>query len=245
MSAEFIAILIIGAACGGFVNGMAGFGTSLFALGWWLQIMPPIQAVALSLAMSVLSGVQGVIVVRREIRFARLAVFTLPALVGVPIGLQILHLVNAGVLKLVVASFLLLYGGFFLFRSDLPAMQFRSAIVDGAIGFVAGILGAIAGLSGALPTMWLALRDWTKRESRAVLQPFNVIVLGVSGALLAVQGAYDRQTLILLAVAAPSTMLAAQVGIWLFGRLSDHQFRRLLIGLMFVSGALILIREAF
>src|SRR5699024_8893634 len=38
---EFLFFVIAGAAAGGFVNGLAGFGTSLFALGWWLQVMPP------------------------------------------------------------------------------------------------------------------------------------------------------------------------------------------------------------
>ena len=61
----FLALLGAGAIAGGFINGLAGFGTALFSLGFWLQIMPPQQAVALVLAMSVLSGIQGLILVRR------------------------------------------------------------------------------------------------------------------------------------------------------------------------------------
>ena len=60
MSTGFYMFLALGAACGGFVNGLAGFGTALFALGFWLHIMPPMQAVAISLAVSISTGVQGV-----------------------------------------------------------------------------------------------------------------------------------------------------------------------------------------
>ena len=84
MSAELIVFLLIGAAAGGFINGLAGFGTALFALGWWLQVMPPLQAVALVLVMSVCSGIQGVFLVRHAIQPRRLAQFLVPALFGIP-----------------------------------------------------------------------------------------------------------------------------------------------------------------
>ena len=57
---NFYLWLAAGSAAGGFVNGMAGFGTALFALGFWLQILPPTQAVSLVVIMSVVSGLQGV-----------------------------------------------------------------------------------------------------------------------------------------------------------------------------------------
>lgn len=245
LSAEFVSYLLIGALAGGFINGFAGFGTSLFALGWWLQVMPPLQAVAVVLAMSVISGVQGVVAVRRAIQWPRLLRFLLPALIGVPIGLQILEQINADHLKIGVAAFLLTYGGFFTFRRNLPSLARPTPIVDSSVGFLGGVLGAIAGLSGALPTMWLSMRSWPKEQTRAVLQPFNVIVLGLSALMLAWSGAYGRETLITMVVALPVTMVAAQIGLWTFRRLSDAQFRRLLIIMMFLSGLMLLAQEFF
>lgn len=234
--------LVAGALAGGFVNGLAGFGTSLFALGWWLQVMPPLQAVAMVLAMSVATGLQGAWIVRAEIRAARLGLFLVPALVGVPIGLSILAFVDASALRTGIAVFLILYGGFLILRRDLPLVR-PMPVIDAVIGFAGGILGALAGLSGALPTMWLALRDWTKTETRAVLQPFNIVVLGLAAVLLALEGAYDRATLIAMATALPFALIAAQLGIWTFRRLPDTAFRRLLVGLMLVCGLILLARE--
>ncbi|MEC8643645.1 MAG: sulfite exporter TauE/SafE family protein, partial [Pseudomonadota bacterium] len=57
---------------GGFVNGLAGFGTSLFALGWLLQVMSPRDAVAIALACSVVTGVPGVWQVWASIDWRRL-----------------------------------------------------------------------------------------------------------------------------------------------------------------------------
>ena len=64
--------LVAAGLSGGFVNGLAGFGTSLFALGWLLQVMPPREAVAIALACSIATGVPGIWAVRRSIDVRRL-----------------------------------------------------------------------------------------------------------------------------------------------------------------------------
>jgi uncharacterized membrane protein YfcA len=93
--------------------------------------------------------------------------------------------------------------------------------------------------------MWCALRPWSKTEQRALLQPFNATVLGLSAILLFLDGGYDKDTLLRLAVVFPVTLLSAQVGIAVFKRLSDDQFRRLLIILMLTSGLILMFRTVF
>ena len=68
MGIEFLAVLLGGAFAGEVINGLAGFGTALFALGFWLQVLPAAQAVAMVVVMSVVSGLQGLWIVRGEIR---------------------------------------------------------------------------------------------------------------------------------------------------------------------------------
>ncbi len=242
---SFWIILCMGAVAGGFINGLAGFGTSLFALGFWLQILPPAQAVSIVVIISVISGIQGVWIVRHSIldQPRRLVRFLLPALPGIPIGVASLALLDPIVLKLLIAGFLVLYGGFFTFRRALPKLEKPTPLVDVVVGFLGGVMGGAASLSGALPTMWCALRPWSKGETRAVLQPFNVVVLALAGVIFALKGAYNRETLWLIAIALPVAMISAQVGIFVFKRLNDDGFRRLLISMMFVSGVVLLLRE--
>ncbi|WGH77309.1 sulfite exporter TauE/SafE family protein [Jannaschia ovalis] len=244
MSFEMVALLLLGAASGGFINGLAGFGTALFALGFWLQIMPPLQAVSIVVVMSVVSGLQGVWIVRASMfeQKRRLLRFLLPALPGIPLGVAALAVVSADALKLTIALFMLLYGGFFSFRAALPKLTRPTPGIDMGVGFLGGLLGGAAALSGALPTMWCALRPWPKSDVRAVLQPFNVAVLGLTALTLAWNGAYGRETLVLILVALPVTMISAQIGIAVFRRLQDDQFRRLIIAMMLVSGAVLLLR---
>lgn len=241
--AATLLVLAAGAVCGGFANGLAGFGITLLALGWWLQVMPPLQAVPVALAMSVISGAQGVATVRHAIRWRRLLRFLIPALLFIPPGLLLLPHVDARLLKLVIAAFMLLFGAFFAVRRELPEISRPTPAIDVVVGAVSGLLGALAGLSGALPTMWTSLRSWGKAERRALLQPFNMAVLGSSFLLLAATGGVTRDILLTILIVTPVTLLAAQAGLWTFARLSDAQFQRLLILMMFASGLILAFRE--
>ena len=245
MTLEFLFVLLVGALAGGFLNGLAGFGTALLALGFWLQVMQPHQAVGIVVIMSVASGLQGLWITRREIRDrpGRLARFLVPGLIGLPLGISLLGMISVPFLKLTIAGFMIVYGGFFTLRRALPRFERPTPVIDSSIGFIGGVLGGAASLSGALPTMWCAMRPWPKNETRAVLQPYNVTILGTAVVIFAFQGVYDRPTLILTALALPATLIGSQLGIMLFHRLDDTQFRRLLIGIMFASGILLTIRE--
>lgn len=245
MTAEFLVYLTLGAAAGGFINGLSGTGTALFALGFYLVVLDPVRAVAICALMSVLVGVQGLWIVRREIRAApkRLLRFLLPGIIGVPIGVSLLTVIEAGSLRVAVATLLILYGGYFAFRTALPAFDRSTPVWDMLVGFVGGVLGGSASVSGAIPAMWISLRPWRKTESRAVLQPFNVLVLSMTVALIVAQGGFDRTALMAFLVTLPMGVIAAQVGIWVFRRLTDTQFRRLVILLTLLMGLGIMLSE--
>ncbi|WP_299143026.1 sulfite exporter TauE/SafE family protein [uncultured Tateyamaria sp.] len=245
MSGSFIAFLLLGAAAGGFINGLSGTGTALFALGFYLVVLDPVQAVAIVALMSVLAGLQGLWIVRRDIlaKPKRLLRFLLPGLAGVPFGLSLLNVIDAGTLRLGIATLLIVYGGYFGFRAALPAFTRRTPVVDCGIGFVGGVLGGAASVSGAIPAMWLSIRPWTKSATRAVLQPFNVAILSTTVCLLFFKGAFDRTAMQALLITIPTGMVAAQVGIAVFRMLSDTAFRRLLIILTLLMGVGIIVSE--
>ena len=237
-----LVFLLAAGLSGGFVNGLAGFGTALFSLGWLLQVMPPQQAVAIALVCSLVTGVPGVWQVRHSIDRRRLALFILPAFAGIPIGTVLLSLIDTRLLSLIVGGMLLLYGGYFAFRRTLPAIEGNWTLVEAGIGFVGGVLGAMAGLSGALPSMWLALRPWPKAVQRGIMQPFSMVILLVATVLLALEGVFTSQVLYNLALVLPASMFGAVIGLMLFRRMPDALYPRVLIGLMLISGGTLLAR---
>lgn len=238
MSADTIVYLILGALAGGFINGLAGTGMALFSLGFYLLVLPPITAVAIAALMSVLAGLQGLWVVRTAIKAKpkRVLRFMLPGLVGVPLGILILQAIDAYTLRLCIALLLIVSGAYLSFRTALPSFSRQTPWLDGFIGFIGGVLGGAASASGAIPAIWLSLRPWTKSETRAVLQSFNVAILSITIALLYFRGAYDATAVSTLLVIIPVGLIALQIGIYVFKKISDNLFRRLLISLTFLMG---------
>lgn len=242
---QMLPFLVLGAFAGGFINGLAGTGTALFAMGFYLVVLPPTTAVAIVALMSVLAGLQGLWTVRQEIRAQPFAFlwFAIPGLIGVPIGLSLISVLDAGTMRIAIAVFLIVYGGYFGFRTALPAFSRKTPFADALIGFTGGALGGAAGVSGALPSMWLSLRPWPKSKTRAILQPFNMCTLIATVCLLFVKGAYDQTALRALAITVPVGLIAAQVGLFVFKQLGDDGFRRVLILLVLLMGLGILISE--
>ena len=111
LTLELVLYVAAGAALGGFVNGLAGFGTGLMSLGIWLQVMSVEEAVPVVAAMSVASGVQSLWLTRHGVKSGlhRMPRFLVPALVGLPVGAWILNWIDASQLKLAVAFFMLFY----------------------------------------------------------------------------------------------------------------------------------------
>ena len=117
-----IAIIVLGALCGGFVTGLAGFGTGLTALGFWLYVVDPIVAAALVVICSVVGQVQSLYTVRRAVTWRRVWPFLLGGLVGVPLGVAALRVVDPKTLKILLG---LLLVGYTSVTLGIPALADR------------------------------------------------------------------------------------------------------------------------
>src|SRR5258708_8954665 len=80
------ALLVLGALAGGFVSGLAGFGTALMTLGIWLYVLPPSAAVPLVLICSVVGQSWTLPSMWRSFDFTLVWPFLIGGLSGVPIG---------------------------------------------------------------------------------------------------------------------------------------------------------------
>jgi uncharacterized membrane protein YfcA len=230
-------LLFFGALAGGFVAGLAGFGTALIALGIWLYILPPSVAVPLVLICSIVAQTSTLPAILRSIDFGMVWPFLVGGLAGVPVGTLLIEHADPAIFKLSVGVLLLIFPTALYFSRGNFAFTWGGRVADAAIGFAGGILGGLAGLSGPLPTLWASIRGWGKDERRGVFQTFNWTILSAAFCLQAGTGLVTREVLGLALLVLPGTI----IGAWLGGRayrvLSDQNFRDVVLGLLFLSGA--------
>jgi uncharacterized protein len=236
MSAGGYALLLIGALAGGFVSGLAGFGTALMTLGIWLYLMPPSLAVPLVLICSVIGQSSTLPSMWRSFDLSLIWPFLIGGLAGVPLGTLLIAHADPQNFKLTVGLFLLVFPLALYFQRTPAAFQFGGKLADGAIGFAGGILGGLAGLSGPLPILWASVRGWGKDERRGIFQIFNWTVLVAALCLQVAAGLVDRQVIWLALLALPGTIVGAWFGARVYHALSDQNFRDVVLALLFMSG---------
>jgi hypothetical protein len=230
------ALLVFGALAGGFVSGLAGFGTALMALGIWLYILPPSIAVPLVLICSVVAQLSTLPSMWKSFDLSLVWPFLIGGIAGVPLGTMMIASADPTVFKLSVGVLLLVFPTALYFNSRPLAIKLGGRIADGAIGFAGGILGGLAGLSGPLPILWANIRGWNKHERRGIFQLFNFTVLAMALLLQTASGIVALDVVWLAAIAFPGTLIGAWLGARVYHALSDRHFGDVVLGLLFLSG---------
>ena len=241
MTPDHALIIAFGAFAGGFVSGLAGFGTALTALGIWLHVLEPTAAATLILICAVIAQVQTIPAIWREIQPARVLPFIIPGLLGVPLGLATLRYANPQSFKLAIGLLLVCFSTTMLYLRARPAIGWGGRPMDAAVGFAGGVLGGLAGLSGPAPTVWAILRGWSKDQKRSVFQSFNLSILATALLGQALTGQITSSIAVPVALALPGTLLGAWLGVRTYRRLSDRNFNDLIMAMLLISGVTLVI----
>jgi hypothetical protein len=229
-------LIALGGLVGGLVNGLTGFGTGLSAMPVWLQVLPAPIAAQLAAAGGVAGQLSTLRVIWPAIDWVRLAPMLLAGLLGVPIGVALLPYVDARAFKRGVAVVLIGYSVAMLLAGRHLRVNGGGRGAEALVGLFGGVLGGLAGLSGVTPTVWAALKGWTKDQRRGVFQAFNLTIL--SSTLLAhlAAGLLSARFLAALALALPGTFLGVALGQALYRRLDDRGFDRAVLALLLAAG---------
>jgi len=225
------------------VQGLSGFAFGLVALGIWAWSLDPVAAGPLVVFGSLLGQTLSFGAVRRSLDAARLLPFIAGGVLGVPVGVVLLHHIDPRGFKLAVGIILVVWCPTMLM---LPAGGRRRVTAggrwaDAAVGWIGGVMGGLGGLTGPAPTLWCALRGWDRDAQRAVFQSFNFAMQGVTMATYLATGTIDAGTARLFAVVAPAMLVPTLVGARLYRRFSAVSFRRLILLLLTASGAVLVV----
>jgi uncharacterized membrane protein YfcA len=231
----------VGTFAAALVTGVAGFAFGIVAAAAWLHFLLPAQTTALIVAYGLI--VQGISVwkLRRSIQPSRLLPFLLGGAIGAPIGVELLHRIPPGVLRVSVGIVLIVFSVYSLMRPQLAPFR-AGKVADGSIGVLNGIIGGATGLAGIVVTIWCTLRGWPRDEQRTTFQPVGVWVFLMTGFWLGSTGLVGADTLRLFMIGLPLLLAGTWVGLGLYTRLDEASFRKVVLGLLLISGFALVVR---
>jgi uncharacterized membrane protein YfcA len=161
-------------------------------------------------------------------------------MLGVPLGAELLRGADPRQFGIGMGIFLILFCAYSFWRP-----QFRVSgggrRADFGLAMLNGILGGATSLSGIVLVVWNNLRGWSKDVQRSVFAPTVMATNCVAVLWLGGRGSIDTATIQLFALAVPAVLLGTWAGLKLYGRLDEAQFRRIVLGLLLLSGAALLV----
>jgi uncharacterized membrane protein YfcA len=236
-----LSLFLLATFTGALVAGLSGFAFGLVVSSIWLYILTPLQTATLIVAFGLIVQGYAVWKLRRALDWHRLWPFLLGAALGVPVGVGILTWASPAYLRVGVGALLVLYSLYALLRPTISPLKARGAVADASVGFFNGVLGGITGLAGILVTIWCGLRGWPKDVQRTVFQPVAVAVFLMSALWIGAKGAITPDTIKLFLIGLPALLAGTWLGLKLFGRLDEAGFRKIVLALLLISGAVLML----
>jgi uncharacterized membrane protein YfcA len=237
---SLIGLVALGAAAGGFVQGLSGFAFGLVALSLWAWVLDPILAGPLTVFGSLVGQLLSIHTLRRSFEAQRALPFIAGGVLGVPLGVALLRGIDPLAFRLAVGLLLVVWCPAMLLARDLPRISRGGRLADAAAGMLGGVMGGLGGLTGPAPTLWVTLRGWGRDAQRAVFQSFNLAMQALTMATYLATGTFPAEAWGLCLVVAPAMLVPALLGARLYRRFSDLAFRRAVLGLLAASGVVLL-----
>jgi uncharacterized membrane protein YfcA len=240
MDSVFLQVILVGVVAG-FVQGVSGFAFALIATSLWAWTIEPQLLVPTVVVTSLLGQGVSILSVKKEVKLARATPFLLGGALGVPVGVLILPMLNAGIFRMSIGIILVIYCSVMLRGRRLPVVQGGGKAADGCIGLIAGVMGGATGISGPPIILWCASRGWDKDVQRATFQSFfigtQILIIGIYIA----EGLINARTMQLVMVAALPVIISSWLGSRVFKRFADQHFQKVIFGLLFVSGVTLIL----
>lgn len=216
------------------VQATTSFGFSLVALPLLTMVMPVDQIVPLLVQYSLLINIVLFIKLRRHLAVKLVLVLLAGGVVGLPIGLAVLKLVDATLLKklagvVIVAVTISLYSGYQKTLKSPQRWHFP-------IGLLSGIMQGSLSLSGPPIVFFLANQGADKDYFRANLTSYFLLLNAISLPSMLFSGIINAKTIINSLQYTPAVLLALLASGLITARITQTHFKCVTFVLMLLSG---------
>lgn len=230
-----LGIFLTAAFLGGLTAGLSGFAMGLVVSGIWLHLITPSQTALLIALCGLVTQGSGIWRVRHAIKWQEVLPFIVGSAMGVAIGALLLTTIHQNSVRLTIGVLLIAFSLYNLLRPKIAVPEAGTPVAVG-LGFANGVIGGLTGLGGIAMAVWSQLRAGNKDAQRAVFQPVMFATFLMSAIAFGFVGAYTVETMKLYALVLPALIAGIGCGIWLYGKLDDVAFRRVVLVLLFGSG---------
>ncbi|NLB89125.1 MAG: sulfite exporter TauE/SafE family protein [Syntrophomonadaceae bacterium] len=223
----FIVIVLVAST----LQAATGFGFAIMAIPFFLLLFEPYDAIQLNIILSLIICITMVYKIRHDIDKGMLFRLTLGSLIGVFPGLMMLTFFNEQTLKIFVSIILLISVGLLISQVKLKQSIFKEIIV----GAVSGLLTSSIGMGGPPLMIYFLGAKTDKATLHATTIAYFIFVSAVSFLLQFWKYSISSNVWVLTLWAIPVLLIGMLIGQWIFARLDQQLFRKIIYILLIAS----------
>jgi uncharacterized membrane protein YfcA len=223
------------------VQGLAGFGSALVAVPLLALVLPMATLVPLMVLLGTLVALLNLLHLHHAVLGVPLGRLLLGYLLGIPAGLSFLTRAPEPLVLGVLGLFLIGFAVLSLAGRQPRWHWLRERRV--LIGALSGALGGAYGTNGPPVILHVSAHpEWGSDRQKAALTLFFLFSGCMTAAAPWGTGLMTGEVLALLLWSLPVLLVSALAGGWLYRRLGEHDYRRVVLVLVLLAGVLILAR---
>jgi hypothetical protein len=232
-------VVAIAALAGGLVQGLSGFGSALVAVPILALALPSHTLVPLVALLGVFISVFNLLSLRHAWSIAPVWPLLGGYLLGTPLGLFFLNWAPESLVLGSLGLLISLYAGLSLAGRQPTAPWLRHH--GTAIGALSGALGAAYSTNGPPVLLHVAAQiEWNADRRKAVLAMFFLAASLITVAAHGLSGLTTDEVLHWLWWSLPTLAAGTLVGILLYRRLGEHDYRRLTLAIILGAGLMLM-----
>ena len=235
-------------ALAGFVSGLSGFGFSAVGIAV-LWFMNPTRAIPLLMALSIANQLLSMNQLKHDLLPASQwwsdgpAAYIVGGVCGVPFGIWVMANLPAAELTLVTGVVLLLYSIWMVIKPHTFSINKTGVTEHMLIGMLGGVIGGFTAFPGAALVVWAGLKNLSKTQQRAVVQPYILAMQIISLISMTfmrsgdlTSNPFDATFWLCFLLLAPVVLPMTKLGVIAFKKMSDINFKNITLGVLAFSG---------
>ena len=234
---ELYLVLALTIFAASLIQGMTGFGSALVAMAI-LPLFLPIRTVThLVLLAGLLINILIFVRFHQHFDIKKLLPIIAGAVVGVPIGVYGLKMIDERIIKAVLGTVLFSYSCY-----ALMGREYAGRISEKwgyAFGFLSGCLGGAINTSGPPVVIHAALQRWNQHEVMTTLQSFFIVSGIYTLVMHSLHGLFTMTVLRYWALMIPVQIAGVFLGIFLHRRINEELFRKFIYLLLIAFSVII------
>ena len=219
-----------------------GFGIAMVATPIaLLAIADPQTAVIVVNSAGVSAGVLIAIQARKDVPYREIVPIAVAGALGVPIGVLILKYADPNIIRIGIATLILLLAALSLkeFQGEIPYARVLGIVA----GFAVGITLAAFAVGGPLIVLFLLARNLRRQSVRGAMAFFLLVISVIGLGSYAFAGLYTAERLTLIGIVLVPAFIGFALGGLLIKQMNERIFRYVVLGIIAMSSMAVLLPE--